>query len=386
MALYKRGDTYWFEFLVNGQRIRESTKETTRSKALAKERLRRNELEGGGRAERLDKLRRKLFPLASKEWYQSNMAGWSDSYCSIQTSNIEHLTAYFGKRLLMDIGADDVGKYQAKQRGKTDDGEWFRHGKGLNKHGKPNPVSARTINMEVSTLRMILKWAKLWKGIEDDVKMLPERKQVGKALTAEQAKTLLGACRKSPQPSLYTAVVVFCNTALRNGELRKAKWRQVDFFRAEFTVGTAKTDGSTGRVVPLNATALEAFRVWKMNWPDAGPDDFIFPSQKLKYQGEGTWKARGKMVAYATDTSKPLGSWKRSWASAQKAAGIAARIHDLRHHANTVMVELGTSISALKSITGHLTDEMVEHYTHIRDEAKRKAVEALDVANGGLIQ
>ncbi len=94
MVLYKRGDTYWFEFLINGQRIRESTKETTRSKALARERERHRELEGGGRAERLDKLRRKLFPLAAKEWYESNEAAWSESYQGIQTLNIEHLTAF----------------------------------------------------------------------------------------------------------------------------------------------------------------------------------------------------------------------------------------------------------------------------------------------------
>jgi integrase len=94
----------------------------------------------------------------------------------------------------------------------------------------------------------------------------------------------------------------------------------------------------------------------------------------------------GKMVPYNTDLSKPVGSWKKSWASAQKAAGVTARIHDLRHRASTVMVENGTPVSTLKTITGHLTDEMVEHYTHIRDEARRKAVDALDMANGGLIQ
>lgn len=49
------------------------------------------------------------------------------------------------------------------------------------------------------------------------------------------------------------------------------------------------------------------------------------------------------------------------------------------------MVESGTPITTLKSITGHMTAEMVEHYSHIRDEAKRKAVEALDTANSGMI-
>lgn len=240
--------------------------------------------------------------------------------------------------------------------------------------------------MEVSTLRMILKWAKLWRNIEDDVRMLPERKTVGKALTLDQAKKLLDACLKSPQPSLYTAVVVFCNTALRNGELRKAKWGQVDFLKAEFTVGASKTEGSSGRVVPLNSTALAVLTAWKANWPDVGAEDYIFPSLKLKYVGMGSWLARGKMVPYETDPSKPVGSWKKSWATVQKAAGVQARIHDLRHHANTVMAESGIPLSTLKAVAGWMTSEMAEHYSHIRDEAKRKAVEALEAANAGRIQ
>ena len=91
--------------------------------------------------------------------------------------------------------------------------------------------------MEVSTLRMIMKFARLWGAISQDVRMLPERGDVGKALTPDEEKRLLAACRKSMQPGLYSAVVVFCNTGLRNAELRRTRWTQVDFLRAEFRVG-----------------------------------------------------------------------------------------------------------------------------------------------------
>ena len=385
MALYKQikdgkeGRFWWYEFAVNGQRIRESTGETTRTKALAKERERHNELSGGGRAARLDKLRRKLFPDAAKEWRAANVAGWSESYTTIQDKNIEYLTAYFGKRMALDIGADDFGKYRAHQR-KT------RTGKGLDEHGNPNTVSQRTITIELSTLRMILKSLKLWRAIEDDVKMPTDKKPVGKALEQEEVGRLFDACRKSPQPSLYTAVIVFCCTALRNAELRKARWRQVDFKRAEFTVGKAKTDGSTGRVVPLSKQALDALQAWKKGWPEAGADDFIFPSQKLKYVGKGTWLARGKMNPYDTDLTKPLGSWKKSWATAQKAAGVKARIHDCRHHALSVLAESGAPDVVIKAVGGHVTDEAMEIYRHARDDAKRKWTDALGESYTGMIQ
>lgn len=68
---------------------------------------------------------------------------------------------------------------------------------------------------------------------------------------------LLPACKKSPQPSFYSAVVIFCNMGLRNAELRNARWSQVDFLKAEFLVGKAKTTGSAGRVIPLNQSSAQ---------------------------------------------------------------------------------------------------------------------------------
>ena len=70
---------------------------------------------------------------------------------------------------------------------------------------------------------------------------------------------------------------------------------------------------------------------------------------------------------------KPQGSWKTAWRPVQKASGVKARIHDLRHHANTVMVKSGTPIPTLKAITGHLTEAMVGHPTHIRDDTTKSS-------------
>jgi integrase len=50
------------------------------------------------------------------------------------------------------------------------------------------------------------------------------------------------------------------------------------------------------------------------------------------------------------------------------------RFHDLRHTAITELAEAGPSDAALMAIAGHLTREMLEHYSHVRMEAKREAV------------
>jgi integrase len=359
MAIFRRNKTWWYEFVFRGQRVRESTKSTSKTLAIDAERKRRRELE---EAVNNIKRRRKpmLFSAAAKAWMESMSAAWSASNVAIQGYNLRHLKKYFGQKLLEDISAESIGLYQSRR--------------------KAEKASNRTINMEVATCRQILKRHKLWTAIADDVKMLPEDREIGKPLTNEEAARLLEACRNSASPSFYPAMVIFANTGLRNAELRTARWHQVDFLNAAFQVGKAKTEGSSGRVIPLNKTALAAFEQLRSRWPNAKPSDFVFPSELLKYKGKGS-AGHGVMTSYAVDLSKPIGSWKTAWRTAQNQAGLTRRIHDWRHHVITMLAETQTSEATIKALSGHLSRKMLEHYSTIRDQAKRQAVDLLDTLN-----
>ena len=56
------------------------------------------------------------------------------------------------------------------------------------------------------------------------------------------------------------------------------------------------------------------------------------------------------------------------------------RFHDLRHTVITELAEMGVADHVLESISGHLSRRMLEHYSHIRIDAKRQALDALDAA------
>jgi integrase len=75
---------------------------------------------------------------------------------------------------------------------------------------------------------------------------------------------------------------------------------------------------------------------------------------------------------------KPLGAWKRAWSTAKKQAGVVCRIHDLRHHFISALAQTQTPDATIQAISGHLSRKMLEHYSHVRLEAKHRAVEALD--------
>ncbi len=61
-----------------------------------------------------------------------------------------------------------------------------------------------------------------------------------------------------------------------------------------------------------------------------------------------------------------------------RSCSAAGPFHDLRHKIITELAEMGVPDHAMESISGHLSRRMLEHYSHVRLEAKRKALEELD--------
>jgi integrase len=83
---------------------------------------------------------------------------------------------------------------------------------------------------------------------------------------------------------------------------------------------------------------------------------------------------------------------KTSWAKVKKDAGVTGRWHDNRHTFITDLAESGEAgDETIRDMAGHVSRQMLTHYSHIRTQAKRRAVEALVVkpalpaaASGGI--
>ncbi len=78
------------------------------------------------------------------------------------------------------------------------------------------------------------------------------------------------------------------------------------------------------------------------------------------------------------DGTRPQKTWRTAWRKLTRAAGLKGfRFHDLRHQCITELREAGAPEAAASSIAGHVSRKMMEHYSHIRMEAKRKAIQGL---------
>jgi hypothetical protein len=58
-------------------------------------------------------------------------------------------------------------------------------------------------------------------------------------------------------------------------------------------------------------------------------------------------------------------------------AGVKGRWHDNRHTLITELAESGAGDQTIMDIAGHVSKQMLKHYSQIRMEAKRSALEAI---------
>jgi integrase len=357
LATFKRGGIWWYEFTFAGARIRQSSKSSVKDVCLRAERDRHRELERGINHQSAV-VRPKLFSVAAKEYLLEREAHWSPMTRKMHAGSLRHLESPFGKLLLSEIDGQQVSRYQ---RVRLKDG-----------------VSNRTVNIEVNLVRLILRKAKLWANIADDVTALKERTDVGRELSDDEVTRLLSACKVSVSRGLYPAVLTSIHTGLRSQELRMLRWRQVDLTEGIITVGKSKTQGGEGRLVYLSAQANRTLGDWRSLFPEVQASHAVFPREAYGLMGKKG--ARGGDVApYRTFPDQPVRTFATAWRSVKKAAGIECRWHDLRHSAASRIAAGGATDQTLQALMGWMSPKMIERYSHVRAEAKRRAVAVFDV-------
>src|SRR5690348_8900020 len=190
-----RGGLWWYRFRFGGRIIHESSHSRSKTVALQAERERRRQLE-----ESWNGIKRRTLPpafeKAAREWLQGRDGRLAPSTVTIGRVSISHLLSAFSAKLLCDISPQDVAAYQQKRL--------------------KDRVQGRTVNIEVQTLRQILK-ANKFKQLDGEVRPLRERKDVGRALTPDQEIRLLADCQRADS-ACYTATVLALNSTMRKDE------------------------------------------------------------------------------------------------------------------------------------------------------------------------
>ena len=345
MALIKRGKTWHTHFFVDGQRFRQSLDTGDWREAQRKEK----NLVAQASQGKVAPLSQQFSKLTFQEAAQKNLTERTAhlAYRSVQTERerLRPLCGAFGSFKVNRITVEMVRSYMA----------------GRNATG----VANKTINLELGVLRGVMKRAKIWHLFADEIKPLPVHTQVGRAMTLDEKLRLTKTASMKPEwQNARLAMVLALNTTMRACEIKALKWYDVDFLAGTTTIRKSKTQAGQ-RTIPLNNDARSAIRELYSRASAIGvthPDHYIFPACE-----------NGRF-----DPTTPQRSWRSAWRSLRKAAGIPAlRFHDLRHHAITELAESQASDATIMAIAGHVSRQMLEHYSHIRLDLKRKALDTL---------
>lgn len=206
------------------------------------------------------------FEAVAKEWYETNKSLWTPNHAERLWRRIElHLVSQIGKRPISDISSLEIlgvirkvenrGTTEVSHRLLQTCGVIFRYA----------VVTKRAAYNPVPDLRGALK---------------PHKAKNYPTITAKEIPALMQALDKAKTSNQNKiAVRLLMLTFVRTGELRQAKWEDVDFEAKEWRLPAHTTKMRDEHIVPLSKQVLKLLKELKST---TGKGDLLFPPQQRR--------------------------------------------------------------------------------------------------------
>jgi len=254
---------------------------------------------------------------------------------------------HYGDMRLLDFGV--TAMYEARDK--------------LQSTGRHGTRSAGTVNRHLAVMRLIWNWGKSagWIPLErgwPTKLLLKEPPGRIRFLSRDELDAVLKAAERDPV--VRTAILVSVATGVRQGELLRLKWADIDFPNARVTI--LETKNATPRRVHLTAQAAAALEALK------------------------AMKVRSPTHVFINEEGKPLkqSQLEMRWRRIRAAAKLADfRWHDLRHTCASILAQHGSTLLEIGSVLGHKSPSMTMRYAHLVQGAPVKGHAALDEMLGG---
>lgn len=176
------------------------------------------------------------------------------------------------------------------------------------------------------------------------LKLFKENNARDRVLSQEEFSRLVEECPEHIKLIVRMAYI----TAMRQGEILKLRWDQVDLKAGVIKLAQADTKTAEAREVPLTPGLVQELQAW----PRVLRSPFVFT-----YEG------------------RSMASIKTGFKAACTRAGIENfRFHDLRHCAVTNLRKSGVPTGIIMSISGHKTDAMMRRYDRVDREDRIEAL------------
>jgi len=334
----KQGDlTYYIRYQFQGTDIKERVGRKSRgfTREMAKEAL-KSRLGDIARGQFSLEKSRKPVPFSKlaeryREYASSNWRAWDK-----EKHLVEVFGRYFGDNPLSQITTWQIEKWKVERCREV----------------KPN-----TVNRQLTVIKHMFKKAVEWGLARTNpaagVKQFSYNDQRTRYLTEEEIDRLINACKlQESRPWLTPLVTLALNTGMRQGELLKLRWEQVNWDSNSFTLKQPKT--LRVKTIPLNEAAKEALK-W---FNDHRYGDYVIMHHWGKSFQRSTVNKSFKM-------------------SLSKAKITNCRWNDMRHTFASHLVMEEIDLPTVSELMGHSNITMTMRYAHLAPKHKEEAVAKL---------
>jgi integrase len=328
MAIYRRGNVYWYSFIFNGRRVQKSAKVRSRKEAEGIERARWTQLARGevGLEDRprftigelLDKLKAN-YELREKDSPQN-------------LSLLKIAKEEFGNKMSDDLTADDYDAYVKRRLKKG--------------------AAQATVNRVGQILRCAYRLQNL---PHPRFSISPELNARQGFFSPVEFNAVVDAL---PDDGLRDFVRFGYFTGMRKSEVGSLRW---EFVRdGEIVLPGLYAKTGKPRTIPIEGDIADLLKR-RESARALKSGEVVRLSQFIFHRGDG----------------EPIREFRKSWATAVKKAGCPERVfHDLRRTACRDMIRAGTPQSVAMAISGHTTISTFLRYSITNDEDKRSALAA----------
>lgn len=209
-------------------------------------------------------------------------------------------------------------------------------------------VSPITVNKEFAILRHILNKAVEWKYIKENslkgLKKLKEPPGRLRYLDGKDLNSVISSCPKW----LHPIIIIALYSGMRRSEILKLKWSDIDFNLKTITL--TETKSGERRIIPISEKLFDLLNTL----PGWRKEEKVFPN------------INGNMVTMA---------FRRA---CRNASIKDFRFHDLRHTFASQLAMRGVTERFLQELLGHKDPRMTKRYSHLSNEALKRAVDKLD--------
>ena len=328
MSVFKRGNIFYTDFVINGQRVCKSTGKTTKREAKHVEALERQKLLSGTKEQLVSKV---TLQFAVEHVYDTKWKNNKDGMGSYRRARL--LLEHVGNVALSSVGGETVDDLIRKLEG--------------------TGIESSTVNRYLATLKTILKHHRL---PADFIRLRKENKGRIRVLTKDeelQVIELLLVAELQGKKTYYTEasdlVKVLVDTGMRLSELLNLTYTDINFNSNLISIWINK--GDRPRSIPMtrrNRIIMEERQQFNK----------VKPFTITIHEVERAWQ------------------WVRAEMGLERDSEFV--IHALRHTCASRLVNASVDLYVVKEWLGHSSIQITERYAHLNPSKLVQAVEVLE--------